>query len=191
MTSVKHTGWMIEDTENYRERVISKWLTLHSKSFEENKKQQVYHFIKTLDYVISIAKDPDGFIPVVRQYRIPCDSHTLEFPAGLVESEESPEDAAIRELHEETGLEASSPPIHVTSLFPEPGRLRNRVHIYFFPKAYYSSISCEEGLTVKLYSESDLQNLMLDNAFSNAVHHAAYLQLSLRGYLNATSKNDL
>ena len=190
-TSVTHTSWMFEDSENYRERVISKWLTLHAKPFEENKTQQIYHFIKTLDYVISIAKDPGGFIPVVCQYRIPCDSVTLEFPAGLVESNESPQDAAVRELLEETGLEACSPPIHVTSLFPEPGRLRNRAHIYFFPKTYYSSVSCEGGLTVQLYSESHLPNLMLDNSFSNAVHHAAYLQASLRGYLSITSKNYL
>lgn len=40
---------------------------------------------------------------VVEQYRIPVRSKTIEFPAGLVDANETPEEAAIRELKEETG----------------------------------------------------------------------------------------
>ncbi len=39
-----------------------------------------------------------------RQFRHGSDSITLEFPAGLVERGESPRDAGLRELFEETGL---------------------------------------------------------------------------------------
>lgn len=43
-----------------------------------------------------------------RQFRHGSDSVTLEFPAGLVEKGESPRDAGLRELEEETGLVAHS-----------------------------------------------------------------------------------
>jgi len=40
---------------------------------------------------------------VVEQFRIPVRSGTIEFPAGLIDAGESAEDAALRELKEETG----------------------------------------------------------------------------------------
>lgn len=79
-------------------------------------------------YVASRAKDstqlkavthenkPDGVIlygvygekrdqvVLIRQYRYPLGDFIYEFPAGLVEDGEHTMDAAIREMHEETGL---------------------------------------------------------------------------------------
>jgi len=40
---------------------------------------------------------------VVEQFRIPVRSNTIEFPAGLIDANETAEEAAIRELKEETG----------------------------------------------------------------------------------------
>lgn len=41
---------------------------------------------------------------LVEQYRPPLGRTTVEFPAGLIDKGESPEDAALRELREETGF---------------------------------------------------------------------------------------
>lgn len=46
---------------------------------------------------------PSGKIILIRQFRPPADSFVIEFPAGLIEPDESPETAARRELKEETG----------------------------------------------------------------------------------------
>jgi ADP-ribose pyrophosphatase len=40
---------------------------------------------------------------VVIQYRPPLDSYTVEWPAGLIDAEETAEQAAVREFKEETG----------------------------------------------------------------------------------------
>lgn len=43
-------------------------------------------------------------IVLVKQYRYPIDDYIYEFPAGLVEVGEDMQDAAVREMYEETGL---------------------------------------------------------------------------------------
>ena len=40
---------------------------------------------------------------VILQYRPPVEAVCVEFPAGLIDEGESPEQAAVRELREETG----------------------------------------------------------------------------------------
>jgi ADP-ribose pyrophosphatase len=40
---------------------------------------------------------------IILQYRPPVDSVCVELPAGLVDAKETPSDASVRELHEETG----------------------------------------------------------------------------------------
>lgn len=51
---------------------------------------------------------------VVIQYRPPLDAYTVEWPAGLIDAEESAEEAAVREFKEETGYDCKvlsvSPP---------------------------------------------------------------------------------
>jgi ADP-ribose pyrophosphatase len=42
---------------------------------------------------------------VVIQYRPPLDAYTVEWPAGLVDADETAEEAAVREFREETGYE--------------------------------------------------------------------------------------
>lgn len=46
---------------------------------------------------------PSGDLLLIRQYRPPVDAEVIEFPAGLVDAGETPAQAALRELREETG----------------------------------------------------------------------------------------
>lgn len=46
---------------------------------------------------------PSGRLLLIRQYRPPLDGFVLEFPAGLVDAGETPGQAAVREVREETG----------------------------------------------------------------------------------------
>ncbi|KAF1996202.1 hypothetical protein P154DRAFT_443913 [Amniculicola lignicola CBS 123094] len=49
------------------------------------------------------SKPPSTII--ILQYRPPADAICVEFPAGLVDQKETPSDASVRELHEETGYQ--------------------------------------------------------------------------------------
>lgn len=56
--------------------------------------------------ILSIIEEPgkEREIILVKQWRPPLGSFTIEMPAGLIDKGETPEEAALRELKEETGF---------------------------------------------------------------------------------------
>ncbi len=59
--------------------------------------------LEASDWVNVVAVTPDKKVVVVRQYRFGVKKITTEIPAGIINQAEAPEEAAIRELKEETG----------------------------------------------------------------------------------------
>ena len=59
--------------------------------------------LENRDYSAAICKNVDGNFVFVRQFRYPWMQASWETPSGLLEPEESPSDAAKREVLEETG----------------------------------------------------------------------------------------
>ena len=91
--------------------------------------------IATGSVVIVIPYDPvlDKLV-VIRQFRIGAALKTangapLELPAGLVDTGETPEEAAVRELAEETGLAAQAVERCFTML-PSPGLTDEYAYIF-------------------------------------------------------------
>lgn len=68
----------------------------------------VYDMIKHSPGACVLPICDDGRIILVRQYRNAIDEITYEVPAGFIDAGETPKDAAIRELKEETGYIAGS-----------------------------------------------------------------------------------
>ncbi|EPY54318.1 ADP-ribose diphosphatase [Schizosaccharomyces cryophilus OY26] len=67
-----------------------------------------------------IPIDGEPHVLCQKQYRPPLGKICIEIPAGLVDSNESPEDSAIRELREETGFVGSVKEA-TTVMYNDPG----------------------------------------------------------------------
>jgi ADP-ribose pyrophosphatase len=84
-----------------------------------------YYIVEKSDFVMVVPVLADTVL-LVKQYRPATDRVYLALPAGYIDSGESPQDAAVRELAEETGYTAAGERTVLGSLDPLPGYIRSR-----------------------------------------------------------------
>ena len=77
--------------------------------------------------IYAVVKGEEEKMVVIKQYRYSIDDYIYELPAGLIDENETLEEAAVRELKEETGLD-----LHVISC-PT-----------YFNKPYYTSVGLSD-----------------------------------------------
>lgn len=81
------------------------------------------------DAVVLAPLDSKGNVLLVRQFRKATEQDLYELPAGVMDEGESPEEAARRELSEETGLTTDSL-THLCSFYSAPGFTNEYMHLY-------------------------------------------------------------
>ena len=70
-----------------------------------NGEQLDYYLVKKIPVVVVLPVISDKIV-MVKQYRYPIKSNSLELPAGHIRPDEKPDECALRELKEETGFTA-------------------------------------------------------------------------------------
>jgi len=118
----------------FNSKVFTVWESYCSapKSLQDNRESQVFTVIDARDWVIvvPVIDNPDGkqFI-MVWQWRHGSQSLSLEFPGGVMEQGENPDEAAIRELYEETGYKPQKIE-KIGEFSPNPAIMSNKVHFF-------------------------------------------------------------
>ncbi|MFA6547674.1 MAG: NUDIX hydrolase [Candidatus Magasanikbacteria bacterium] len=92
------------------EEVIHKnaWWSYKHDQYKCDEKDHDYYYGETNGNAIIVPILDDGRIVLIRQYRYLQDRSGVEFPMGGISAGETPLQAAIRELREETGYESTN-----------------------------------------------------------------------------------
>jgi len=113
-----------------RETVLdSQWLRVFRDSYRLPTGNQVddYYVVERADFVVVVAGNADSVV-LVRQYRPATEKFYWSLPAGYIGNGETPEQSAVRELREETGLRATDAFV-LTKLDPLPGYLKSSAYV--------------------------------------------------------------
>jgi len=118
--------------------------------------------------------DSGGNVYLARQYRHSLGQMTLEIPAGMVETNESPEECARRELTEETGLMAGRI-IFMMKLHGAIGFSDEAIHIYAAEDLQKgdTDFDDEEFITVETYPLNEAIELIRTGAITDGKTSAA------------------
>ena len=124
-------------------------------------------FTKPDAVVIVPFHTPENKIVITREYRVPLADYEYGFPAGLVDDVESVEQAARRELKEETGLTLTrvisiSPPIYSSAGMTDESVAMVYVECSGQPSMARNTES--EAIEVEIISRSEASRLCEDPA---------------------------
>lgn len=124
--SDKDLEWTDQSKEILLKTPIATVCQTNSSSSEGLKNR--YITIDSRDWVIVIPVKGDKFM-MVKQWRHGEKRLTVEFPGGVIDDGESPEESARRELKEETGC-TSDKLVYLGKMNPNPAFMTNHVHFF-------------------------------------------------------------
>lgn len=132
-----------------------------SRSKDLESREDLYHH--PAEAVVLILHSADGEkVLLNREFRMATGTFVYNFPAGLIDPGETPDEAAERELREETGLTLLSVRDHLTNSYSAIG-FSNEKNICVLGTAggtFAPSTSAEEEIEADWYTKEQVRNLI-------------------------------
>jgi 8-oxo-dGTP pyrophosphatase MutT (NUDIX family) len=138
-----------------------------------------FYVLESGSWVNVIPVTPEQEVVLIRQYRHGTREVTLEIPGGIVEPGDSPQEAARRELREETGYEAGEM-IGLGFVHPNPAFLDNRCYTFLAPgvlRAGPQTQDEKEDIHVLLEPLAEIPRLIREGVITHSLVVAAFYRL--------------
>tara|TARA_B100000945_G_C20390143_1_gene601775 strand:- start:206 stop:712 length:507 start_codon:yes stop_codon:yes gene_type:complete len=139
----------------------NQWFQVINKYYENEKKNYYVLNIPDSSVILPITKNNEFII--IKQFRESLDNYSLELPAGFIDENETPQQAAERELFEETGY------VSKEFIYLGIGRLMinrtNSVQHLFAAKNINQKSKPKEDIEVLKISQSKLYDMISEDNF--------------------------
>ncbi len=126
--------------------------------------------------VVIIPQTKEGNILMVSQWRHAIQDHLIELPAGHIDSGETPEDAAYRELQEEIGFKPGKL-ISLSKIWVAPGWCNEKIHSYIALDLIVSKLKPDndENITVLEFETSKIYQMIKDGEIVDSKTIATFM----------------
>ncbi len=176
--------WKVLKSELLLER---RWLKLRQEHVRLPSGVEIeeFHVVEGVDWVACLALTGEGDVVLVDQYRHGHRGMSRELPAGVIETDETPEQAARRELLEETGFTAEQF-VPLCEVATEPSRHTTRAHFFVALNARRVAEprpDHNEDIEVVLLPKAELLAALDAGQIQHGLHVAAILLAERRGLL--------
>jgi ADP-ribose pyrophosphatase len=141
-------------------------------SLPSGKNVDEYFVVEMPSSACATAITENGEVILVKQYRHPIETESIEIPGGFVDDDEAPEKAIARELMEETGYRFSTI-VYLGKTFSNPGVLNNRTYLFVATggvKIAQQQLDENEEINIELHSITDVKQLLEDNKIHQSMH---------------------
>ena len=146
----------------------------------KNRKYSKREIVEHANAVTIIAMKDDKIV-FVRQYRKAVDKELLELPAGLIESNELPKEAAQRELQEEIKYDAKNFE-YLFDSYSSPGFTDEKMSYFLATDLFSSPLQEDEGedLNIEEYTLEEALNMIEEGKIEDSKTIIGLLYLKAR-----------
>jgi ADP-ribose pyrophosphatase len=142
-----------------------------------------YVVLENRDYSAAICKNIDGKFVLVRQFRYPWMQASWETPSGLLEPNEKPREAAVREVMEETGYKV----IKIKKMIEchPSGMGPGYCHIFYaeVEKSGRQSLDPTEFIRAELFSSDEIERMIEEGKIIHMTSILGWILAKIKGFV--------
>ncbi len=150
------------------------WATLRSDRCQmpDGHIVESYYVLEYNNWVNAVAITEDNKILMVKQYRHAAEIVSTELPGGVIDGDETPEQALRRELLEETGYQFDDFEL-LCITYANPSTANNQTSCFLArggKKVQEQALDDQEEIIVVRHTVEEVKELLLTNKIAQALH---------------------
>jgi len=150
-----------------------------------NSYKHKFYYLDLSDWTVIVPVTKNKEIVMIKQFRVAAKKTFYEFPGGLIDKDETPIDAAKREMLEETGYDTKNIKF-LAEGYPIPAFQTSKCTLFLATdctKKDVQKLDEAENIEVVLFSIEEVKEMFYNNKLDNAIMSWAFALFLLKFHL--------